>query len=102
MDGMAPDDNYQYRGRRTRPRCVACDRWLVPKDGRYVCWQCGEIHVLLDPKPNSPEFDNFGLATTGTKAFRPKTKLRNGRTVTSLTKAAAKKPTVTQGSLLDG
>lgn len=67
------------------------------------CPECGELFAKIDIPRTSPDGDNFGFVTTGTKI--------RGRW--SATKVAAKrtqhktdrrvrKPVITQGGLFDG
>lgn len=65
-------DEYVYRDKRKKPRCLACDKHFVPHGDVWACRECGEIHVRIEVPPPSPEANNDGWGTTGTKAFRPK------------------------------
>lgn len=87
--------------KRHKPRCPACDKWLLPKGDVMACPECGEILVRIDVTPPSPEYYNDGWGTTGTKD--------RGYTTHGDRRGKGKKPRrqtvvkeiVTQGGLFD-
>lgn len=86
----------------TVPRCRECDRPLRPHGDCMFCPECGELFAKIDIPRTSPDGDNFGFVTTGTKVrgrWSPARRIASG--TRRKTDRRVKQPTATQGGLFD-
>lgn len=83
--------------------CKLCEKVLRPHNDCMYCPECGELFARLDVPATSPDGDNFGYVTTGTRIGGGRVPRRNNTAlVQRKTARRVKKPKPIQGALFDG
>lgn len=83
--------------------CKLCEKVLRPHGDCMFCPECGELFAKISVPATSPDGDNFGYVTTGTKIRgRWSEKTAAQRRTKRRTTTTKKAPTPVQGGLFDG